>query len=114
MPRDFKVYLDDILEATERILRYTAGAAEFARDERTLDAVVRNLEVIGEAAKGIPADVRKAHPQVEWKKLAGLRDILIHEYFGVDAAIIKDIVKNKLPDLKSNIRAIIKKESGKK
>ena len=114
MPRDFKVYLQDILEATERILRYTADASDFARDERTLDAVVRNLEVIGEAAKGVPPNVRKAYPDVEWKKLAGLRDVLIHEYFGVDAAIIKDIVKNKLPILKSMIRAIIKQESGKK
>ncbi len=114
MPRDFKVYLQDILEATERILRYTAGATDFIRDERTLDAVVRNLEVIGEAAKGVSPTVRKTYPDVEWKKLAGLRDVLIHEYFGVDAVIIRDIVKNKLPVLKLKIRAILKRESGKK
>jgi uncharacterized protein with HEPN domain len=75
---------------------------------------LRNLEVIGEAAKGVPSSVRKAYPDVEWKKLAGLRNVLIHEYFGVDAAIIKDIVKNKLPVLKSTIKSIIKRENDKK
>lgn len=114
MPRDFKVYLQDILEATERILRYTTGVPDFTRDERTLDAVVRNLEVIGEDAKGVPLAVRKIYPDIEWKKLAGLRDVLIHEYFGVDAVIIRDIVKNKLPVLKPGIQAILKRESGKK
>lgn len=114
MPREFKVYLQDILEATERILRYTAGASDFTRDERTMDAVVRNLEVIGEAAKGLSLAFRKAHPEVEWKKLAGLRDILIHEYFGVDAAIIRDIVKNKLPDLKRSTRVILDGEDRRK
>lgn len=109
MPRGSKVYLQDILEAAERILRYTADppGGDFTRDERTMDAVVRNLEVIGEAAKAVPMTVRKAHPEVEWKKLAGLRDILIHEYFGVDAAIIKDIVANKLPGLRDRMRAVL-------
>ena len=112
MPRAFKVYLQDILEATEKILRYTVDAPDFVRDERTLDAVVRNLEVIGEAAKGVSPAVRKKYPSVEWKKLAGLRDILIHEYFGVNAAIIDGIVKKNIPALESQIRAIIKRESG--
>jgi len=90
MPRDSSVYQEDILEAIARIRRYTRGLSReaFADDERTLDAVVRNLEVIGEAVKQLPADVRSREPTVEWEKIAGLRDILIHQYFGIDVEIL--------------------------
>ena len=89
MPRDYKVYLDDILEASARIRNYTSGLTleGFKNDTKTLDAVVRNLEVIGEATKKVPDDVRSRYPDVEWKKIAGLRDILIHEYFGIDEPV---------------------------
>jgi uncharacterized protein with HEPN domain len=84
MPRDFKVYLEDILEAIGRIKRYTRGLSKqaFAGDDKTLDAVVRNLEVIGEAVKQLPADLRAREPRIDWQKIAGLRDVLIHQYFG--------------------------------
>ena len=80
MPRDSRVYLDDILDATRKIKTYIGGLSktEFLQDEKTLDAVVRNLEVIGEAVKKLPEDLRAKHPALEWKKMAGLRDILIH------------------------------------
>jgi uncharacterized protein with HEPN domain len=68
---------------------------------------VRNLEVIGEAVKQLRADVRSAHPDVEWQKIAGLRDILIHAYFGIDLDIVWDVVSNKLPALETRIRSIL-------
>lgn len=109
MQRDYKVYLDDILEAVTRINSYIKdlSQSEFLGDSKTLDAVVRNLEVIGEAAKKVPEEIRIKHPFVEWKKIAGLRDILIHEYFGIDAEMIWDIIKNKLPSFFLQIQQIL-------
>jgi uncharacterized protein with HEPN domain len=109
MPRDSRVYLEDILEATRKIASYTANLskAAFLDDEKTFDAVVRNLEVIGEAVKKLPEDLRAQHPALEWKKMAGLRDILIHEYFGLDSEIVWDIVKNKVPTLNQEVRAML-------
>jgi len=72
-----------------------------------LDAVVRNLEVIGEAVKKLPENLRAKHSAVEWKKIAGLRDILIHEYFGLDAEIVWDIVQNKVPVLDREVRTML-------
>jgi len=90
MPRDFRVYLEDILGAISKIRRYTDGLSKqgFAADEKTLDAVIRNLEVIGEAVKQLPADLRARQPGLDWQKIAGLRDILIHQYFGIDVDIL--------------------------
>ena len=112
MRRDYRVYLDDILDSINKIERYTKRISQkkFYKDTKTFDAVVRNLEIIGEAIKKAPDGVRSKHPDVEWKKIAGLRDILIHEYFGVDLEIIWDIVKNKLPGLKPQIRKILRKK----
>jgi uncharacterized protein with HEPN domain len=109
MPRDSRVYLDDILEATRKITVYTASLSKavFLEDEKTLDAVVRNLEVIGEAVKKLPENLRAEHSAVEWKKIAGLRDILIHEYFGLDAEIVGDIVQNKVPALDREVRTML-------
>ena len=75
MPRDSRVYLEDILDATRKIKTYTGGLSktEFLQDEKTLDAVVRNLEVIGEAVKKLPEDLRAKHPALEWKKMGSAR-----------------------------------------
>jgi uncharacterized protein with HEPN domain len=109
MRRDFKVYLEDVLEAAGKIDNYTSGLSleAFSEDAKTIDAVVRNLEVIGEAIKRVPEDVRLKYPAVEWKKIAGLRDILIHNYFGIDVEIIWDIICNKIPVLNKQIEDIV-------
>jgi uncharacterized protein with HEPN domain len=112
MPRDYKVSLDDILEAVERIQTYTVGMdrEQFQSDRKTIDAVVRNLEVIGEAAKNVPPDVRAASPGVAWTKMAGMRDFLIHVYFGVDTEIVWDVVQTKLPELKASVEKLLSAE----
>ena len=109
MPRDYRIYLEDILGATRKIRAYTNGLSKtaFLADDKTFDAVVRNLEVIGEAAKNIPESVRANTPTIEWKKIAGLRDILIHEYFGIDGEIVWDIVEHKLPGLETAVQQLL-------
>lgn len=109
MPRDYSVYLSDMLDAIDCVATYTEGYSigKLRNDRKTLDAVVRNLEIIGEAAKNVPQRVRSRHPEIDWKKLAGLRDILIHQYFGIDIEIVWDVVVNKLPALNDNVRKIM-------
>jgi len=110
MPKEYLVYLQDILDAIIKIEKYTKQLSfeEFKENTLVSDAVMRNLEIIGEATKKISKEIRDDYNEVEWKKIAGLRDILIHAYSGIDFDIIWDIVKNKLPILKSSINKIIK------
>jgi len=109
MSRDPTLYLQDIQESCRKIRSYTDGMtfATFAADARTIDAVARNLEIIGEAVKRLPADWRRRHADIEWRKIAGLRDMLIHAYFGVDAEILWDVARNKVPELGEQVRKIL-------
>ncbi|KAB2940872.1 MAG: DUF86 domain-containing protein [Candidatus Methanoperedens sp.] len=111
MYRETKLYLNDILTCIERIQEYTDSLSfeEFSADNRTNDAVVRNLEIIGEAAKNIPPELRSKYGY-DWRSIAGLRDILIYEYFGVSKNIVWDIIQNELPALEQKIREILKNE----
>jgi len=108
--RDWKVFVKDILKCSEKIISFTSGYnfEKFVSDEKTYDAVLRNMEIIGEAVKNIPDSVRKDYDFIEWKKIAGLRDIVIHDYFGVNDDIIWDVVTNKIPQLRKDILNIIK------
>ena len=111
MSRDPRLYLDDILDAIENIRDYTAGHdfRAFQTDRKTLDATVRNLEIIGEAAGHLPDSYRAAVPEIEWRKIIGLHNILIHEYYGVSLPIIWDIIQNKLAPLEISCRKLIEK-----
>ncbi len=107
MSRDWRLYLDDILECCGRVREYTSGLdqAGLVGNQLVYDAVLRNLEIIGEAAKRIPAEVRLQRPQIEWSKIAGMRDWLAHAYFHVNADIVWDVIENKLPELEQTVQA---------
>ncbi len=111
MPRDPRLYLDDILEAIAQIQEYTSGVeySSFIKDRRTQDAVTRNLEIIGEAAGRLPDSVKDDAAEIEWRKIIALRNILAHEYFGISIPVVWDIVQNKLGPLEKACRKLLGK-----
>ncbi|MBI4318112.1 MAG: DUF86 domain-containing protein [Chloroflexi bacterium] len=106
--RDVRLYIDDIVEGIEKIQEYTAAITRerFLTNTLVHDAVFRRLEIIGEAVKHIPPDFRALYPIVPWKKVAGMRDKLIHDYLGVDLELTWRVVKDDLPVLLEHMRAI--------
>jgi len=108
MPRDYKLQIDDILGAIETIRQYTGNMNEeaFALDRKTQDAVVRNLEIIGEAARNLPGEIKDSTNEIQWHKIIALRNILIHEYFGVNTKILWDVITNKLEKLEDTCRKL--------
>lgn len=109
MPRDYLLYLEDIQTALDRIGRYTQGQSleTFSVDEMRIDAVVRNLETLGEAVKHLPADIRALAPDTPWAQIAGLRDVLAHTYFSVNLTLIWDIVAHEAPALRAVVGQLI-------
>ena len=106
---DWRLRLSDIRDSIEKILRYVHGMDfdGFSQDERTIDAVVRNFEIIGEAARNVPDDFKNSHPDISWPEMVGMRNTLIHVYFGVDVPVLWDTIVNDLPTLLSTIRELI-------
>ena len=102
------LYLADIRDAIDKILSYTsAGKEAFLADPRTQDAVLRNIEIIGEAVRGVTHETRAAHSEIPWKEMAGMRDRIIHDYFRVDADVVWDVVSQDLPTLRGKIADLL-------
>jgi len=112
MKRNVKLYLQDIWESILAIEEYTQNLSEdrFYSNRQVQDAIIRRLEIIGEAVKNIDDDIRDKYPQIPWKKIAGMRDIIAHEYFGVKLDRVWDIVRKDLPNLKEKIGTVIEEE----
>ena len=106
--KDDRIYLLHINDCLGRVAEYVrAGRAAFFADTRTQDAVLRNLEVIGEAVKNLSAAHKDAHPDIPWKRIAGLRDVLIHGYFGVKLETVWEVVERELPTLRTAIERLL-------
>jgi len=112
MPREYRDYLEDISDSIRKIKAFTRNMTfeEFTADEKTRDAVLRNLEVIGEAVKNLPDEIKEDNTEIDWKGIAGLRDILSHAYFGIDDEIVWDIIQNKIPELEDKIDGLVEKK----
>ena len=112
--RDYRLYLKDILAAIESIESFVSGmdVDAFQADDKTASAVLRKFEIIGEAAKQIPDHIRQLHPDAPWKEMAGMRDRLIHFYFGVNYRLVWKTIQEDLPTAKARIQRILKEEGG--
>jgi len=110
--KSVRVYLGHIRDEINFVLHATGSLSyqQFMQDETLKRACVRSLEIIGEAAKNLPQDYKKKHRQIEWKQLAGLRDKLIHHYFGVDWSILWNVITEKLPLLKVQVDQLLKQK----
>jgi uncharacterized protein with HEPN domain len=113
--REYIHFLEDISLAIDKIGRYTKGLdlEGFSKNEMVIDAVIRNFEVIGEAVNNIPDDVKADYPDVEWSETVGFRNVMIHDYFGIDVEAIWDTIEENIPTLKEHITAVLKEEQEK-
>lgn len=109
MEKDLKIFLKHILESVKAIENYTEKVSKekFVKDTEKQDAIIRRVEIIGEAARNIPAKFKEKHREIEWREIIGMRDKLIHEYFGVSLNVVWDTVKNDIPKLKKQIKELL-------
>ncbi len=108
MSRSVALFVDHMLEAVANVAEFTDGSDRraFFADKKTRDATLRNLEILGEAAKKIPDDVRIRFPNVPWRRISGLRDVLAHDYFGLDEGILWDVITHEVPSLLSHLEEV--------
>ena len=111
--KDDRLYVIHIGECIERIERYTAGGkAEFLADTKTQDAVLRNLQTLGESARRVSAPLQESYPEIPWRQIAGFRNVLVHDYLGIHMERIWGIVQQWLPDLRTRIASILQELNG--
>ena len=109
-PREYRDYLQDMLDSIDGIKSFVGDMTleDFAKDKKTINAVVRGIEIIGEATKKFSKSLKEKYPSIPWKKMAGMRDKMIHEYFGVDVEIVWKTAKEDIPSLKPLIQDVLK------
>lgn len=113
MPRSYTLYMKDIFISAQKIMEYTRDFTyeKFIQDQLVQDAVIRNLEIIGEAARNIPDEIKMRHTGIEWQKILGIRNIIAHAYFRIDLQIFWDIIQSDVPGLKEAIKGVLEEES---
>ena len=111
--RHYKLFLGDMLSSAKDILEYVGSLSQdaFIAEKMRVDAVSRKFEIIGEAASRVPIEVREKYTEIEWRKVSDFRNVLIHEYFGINQDIMWDVIQNKLPALVTQLTSVIAKES---
>lgn len=112
--RSWILYIGDMIEFGERLLSYNVGLYQdqFLADQRTYDATLRNIELIGEAATHIPEHVRKDHPDIPWRRIVGLRNRVAHGYLGIDDDVVWDVIRVDVPDLLPRLRTLLQDARG--
>ena len=110
MKRDYKLFLQDIIDAMESIELFLGNMTlnELSNDDKSSSAIIRKFEIVGEATKNLPENLKEEHPEIPWKSMAGMRDRLIHAYFGIDYKLVWEAIKIEIPHLKPQLKEILK------